>query len=168
MLTHWGWDEMTTIMQSTFSKAFSWMKMYEFGLRFHWNFLWCSVTSHYLNQWWLDHWRIYMRHSASVSYMGNEWYHWSGLFLCFRPHLSFDHKMHNMWYLVMSTMNSSDLIWLHKACIDGLVQDCSNSIANALELLQSCTKPSICAHNPQLIKIYVTQTGKIITRAPFY
>ena len=27
--------------------------------------------------------------------------------------------------------------------IDGLVQDCSNSIANALELRQSCTKPSI-------------------------
>ena len=26
---------------------------------------------------------------------------------------------------------------------DGLVQDCSNSIGNALELLQSCTKPSI-------------------------
>ena len=26
--------------------------------------------------------------------------------------------------------------------IDGLVQDCSNSIANALELLQSRTKPS--------------------------
>ena len=29
------------------------------------------------------------------------------------------------------------------AYIDGLVQDCSNSIANALELLQSCTKPSM-------------------------
>ena len=27
--------------------------------------------------------------------------------------------------------------------INGLVQDCSNTIANALELLQSCTKPSI-------------------------
>ena len=27
--------------------------------------------------------------------------------------------------------------------LDGLVQDCSNSIAKALELLQSCTKPSI-------------------------
>ena len=26
--------------------------------------------------------------------------------------------------------------------IDGLTQDCSNSIANALELLQSCAKPS--------------------------
>ena len=28
--------------------------------------------------------------------------------------------------------------------IDSLVQDCSNSIANALELLQSCTKPTSC------------------------
>ena len=28
--------------------------------------------------------------------------------------------------------------------IDGLVLDCSISIANALEILQSCTKPSIC------------------------
>ena len=28
--------------------------------------------------------------------------------------------------------------------IDGLEQYCSNSIANALELLQPCTKPSIC------------------------
>ena len=27
--------------------------------------------------------------------------------------------------------------------IDGSVQDYSNSIANAMELLQSCTKPSI-------------------------
>ena len=30
-----------------------------------------------------------------------------------------------------------------EAYFDGSVQDCSNSIANALELLQSCTKPSI-------------------------
>ena len=29
--------------------------------------------------------------------------------------------------------------------IDGLLQECSNSIANALELLQSCNKPSIYA-----------------------
>ena len=27
--------------------------------------------------------------------------------------------------------------------VNGLLQDCSNSIANALELLQSCTKPSL-------------------------
>ena len=30
--------------------------------------------------------------------------------------------------------------------IDGFAQDCSNSIANALELLQSCTKPTIWVH----------------------
>ena len=35
--------------------------------------------------------------------------------------------------------------------IDGLVQDYSNSIAKALELLQSCTKPSICI----IISFYV-------------
>ena len=27
---------------------------------------------------------------------------------------------------------------------DGTIQDCSNSMAKALELLQSCTNPSIC------------------------
>ena len=37
--------------------------------------------------------------------------------------------------------------------IDGLVQDCSNSIANALELLQSCTKPSkYWFHQPATVK----------------
>ena len=35
-----------------------------------------------------------------------------------------------------------ELFWVH-LYFDGVVQDCSNSIANALELLQSCTKPSI-------------------------
>ena len=34
------------------------------------------------------------------------------------------------------------LISCSKLQIDGLVQDCSNFIANALELLQTCTKPS--------------------------
>ena len=36
-LTHWGRDKMAAISQTTFSNAFSWMKMYEFHLRFHWN-----------------------------------------------------------------------------------------------------------------------------------
>ena len=33
-LTHWGQDKMAAISQVTFSNAFSWMKMYEFCLRF--------------------------------------------------------------------------------------------------------------------------------------
>ena len=36
-LTHWGRDKMAAIFQTTIWNAFSWMKMYEFRLRFHWN-----------------------------------------------------------------------------------------------------------------------------------
>ena len=35
-----------------------------------------------------------------------------------------------------------EILWSY---VDGLVQDCSNSIALAMELLQSCTKPSMCS-----------------------
>ena len=35
LLTHWGQDKMDAIFQTTFSNTFSWMKMYEFQLRFH-------------------------------------------------------------------------------------------------------------------------------------
>ena len=38
-LTHWGRDKMAAIFQTTFWKAFSWMKMYEFGLIFYWSFV---------------------------------------------------------------------------------------------------------------------------------
>ena len=37
-LTHWGRDKMAAISQTTFSNAFSWMKIYQFRLRFHWKF----------------------------------------------------------------------------------------------------------------------------------
>ena len=30
--------------------------------------------------------------------------------------------------------------------MEGLIQDCSNSSALAMELLQSCSEPSICEH----------------------
>ena len=75
-LTHWGHDIMDAISQTTFSSAFSWMKMFEFRLKYHWNLFlrvqltifqhwfrqWLGtdqVTSHYLNQWWLLYQRIY-------------------------------------------------------------------------------------------------------------
>ena len=37
MLTHCGRDKMAAIFQTTFSIAFSWMKKFEFWLRFHWS-----------------------------------------------------------------------------------------------------------------------------------
>ena len=36
-LTHWGRDKMDAIFQMTVSNGFSWMKMYEFRLKFHWS-----------------------------------------------------------------------------------------------------------------------------------
>ena len=68
-LTHGGRDKMAAMSQTTFSNEFSWMKTFEFRLRFGWNlflrfelttfqhlFRWWlgadQVTSHYLNQWW--------------------------------------------------------------------------------------------------------------------
>ena len=36
-LTHWGRDKMAAIFQTTFSNAFSWMKMYKFRIKFHWS-----------------------------------------------------------------------------------------------------------------------------------
>ena len=35
-LTHWGRDKMANIFRTTISNAFSWMKMFDFQLRFHW------------------------------------------------------------------------------------------------------------------------------------
>ena len=87
-LTHWGRDKMDAISQTTFSSAFSWMKIFEFWLKFHWSlfprvqltifqhwFRWwlgaVQATSHYLNQWWLIYRRIY----ASLSL--NEFMYWA-------------------------------------------------------------------------------------------
>ena len=75
-ISHWGRDKMAAIFQTTFSNAFSWLKMFEFQLRFHWILFpgvqltifqhwlrsWLGTsqaTSHYLNQWWFVYWRIY-------------------------------------------------------------------------------------------------------------
>ena len=37
LLTHWGRGKMDAISQTTFSRAFSWMKMFEFRLNCHWS-----------------------------------------------------------------------------------------------------------------------------------
>ena len=38
ILTHWGRDKMGTVFNTTLSNAFSWMKIYQFRLWFHWIF----------------------------------------------------------------------------------------------------------------------------------
>ena len=50
--------------------------------------------------------------------------------------------------------------WI-KHYIAGLVQDCSNSIANTLELLQSCTEPSIFSSHLGKVVCILTLTAWI-------
>ena len=57
----------------------------------------------------------------------------------------------SMYFLTMTSVKyelvkNAPYKWSKNNCVMmwiGLVQDCSNSFADALELLQSCTKPSI-------------------------
>ena len=55
-------------------------------------------------------------------------------------------------------------IYIYIVYIDGLAQDCSNSIANALELLQFCTKPSNCIykHFSSFLKTEMAQAFDIL------
>ena len=65
-LTHLPLDKMAAISQAIFSDAFSWMKIFIFWSKFHWNlflrvqltitqhFVPSLVPSHYLNQCWPD------------------------------------------------------------------------------------------------------------------
>ena len=85
LLTHWGRDEIDAILQTTVSRAFSWMKIYRFRIKFHWSLFprvqW-PIIQHWFRKWLgadpgdkplsepmmiilLTH--IYMRHSASMS-----------------------------------------------------------------------------------------------------
>ena len=45
-LTHWGWDNIAAISQTTLSNTFPWMKILEFQLKFHW-----SVQSTIFHHW---------------------------------------------------------------------------------------------------------------------
>ena len=59
---------------------------------------------------------------------------------CSGPKTCFYDRDGSWNYSIYSSRFFVYLLWNH---FDGLVQDCSNSIANAVELLQSCTKPLI-------------------------
>ena len=45
-LIHWGQDKIYVISQMTFSNAYSWMKMYEFGLWYHRSLLKLTIFQH--------------------------------------------------------------------------------------------------------------------------
>ena len=75
VLTHWGRDKIAAISQTTFSNAFSWMKINEFCLRFHWNlFLSCKliIFQHWFRKWLGTDQAIVFAQSIEASYVENE------------------------------------------------------------------------------------------------
>ena len=100
-LTHWGRDKMAANFLTTFSNAFSCMKMYKFRSIFPWTLFpriqltmlkhlfrkWLGTdqaTSHYLNQWLFNYWHTYV---SLVNYvLRKEWSCW----WIDRPQRSFD------------------------------------------------------------------------------
>ena len=59
------------------------------------------------------------------------------------------HRYHSLFSQTHMQM-AIQCMYFHHLYMDGLVQDCSNSSASAMELLHSCTNPSILESNPQL------------------
>ena len=65
---------MAAIFQTTFSNTFSWMKMYEFQLRFHWSLflrVQLIISQHWFRQWFgtgqatshcLNHWSVFSQY----------------------------------------------------------------------------------------------------------
>ena len=61
-VTHWGRHKFAAILQTTFSDALSWMKMYEF------------LLNNVLNQWWLDYRRMYASLGINELTTFTEWH----------------------------------------------------------------------------------------------
>ena len=82
------------------------------------------------------------------------------------------HELMESNYHLLSCINKSNngsrLVSICHNYVDGLEQDFSNSIANALELLQSCTKPSTWSNRERqcrLVTLWVCLSSWCITDA---
>ena len=99
---------------------------------------WChQATSHYLSQCW-------PRFMVPYGVIRPQWVKMKTV-ACWDFFLKNGHYIYKKNFKLHSLATLSYIIaWVYfVGDIDESVQDCSNSIANALELLQSCTKPSI-------------------------
>ena len=91
-----------------------------------------GIWKHIYNYWW-----IYNFKKTSST--------WSSALCLIRTHqfhILFPKKDINSITSDENTNNQPNYNWISHN-VDGIEEDCSNSIANALELLQSCTKPLI-------------------------
>ena len=79
-------------------------------------------------------------------------------------------KISGMAHSVVNVEKRFCYVWLvvpwYHDCIDGLLQDCSNSSALVMELLQYCTKPSVlwCDKMTWFKAVKCSRVGSFITR----
>ena len=73
-LTQWGRYKVAAISQRTFSNAFSWMKMFKFLLKFHWNWF-CWVSNWHYSRIGSDNGLSPTRQQASIR-TNNNLIHW--------------------------------------------------------------------------------------------
>ena len=113
----------------------------------------CLSTITLFNTWWCIVYIFYIPRIMHMVYtlwcLVLFWYWW----IC--PHPSC--LLHCCWSNHITVSMHMGLPWCIEAALKnmifkGLVQDCSNPIANALELLQSCTKPSMCKYTIWICK----------------
>ena len=146
---------MATSLQAAFLNAFSWLEIYIFRFKFHWFFLISHIKGHLCG-------RRFNVMTSSCQYKIIRLQHWNGNVIILMKFPSLNALAAAFWTLSSTTSYSQYKQIRQKSfqCINGLVQDCSNSIANALELLQFCTKPAIwcCCYNFMLHHWKVTSS----------
>ena len=143
---------MNNISQTTFSKVFSSMEMFEFRLKFHWSLFprveltifqhwfryWLGVvqaTSHYLNQWWLVHRRIY----ASLGL--NELTYINYISIGIKPWIN--HSIHISKNFITDELHVSPKIWMKLfSHVSKMAQVASPYIISSNE-----TKAAVWYHN---------------------
>ena len=130
-LTHWGRDKKAAIFHMTFWNAFPWLNMYEFWFKISLKFVPKGPVNNIPA---LDNGLVPARQQA-IYWTTDGGLTWESLSLIRENDVSSGEAVLKMHHRNVKPMSPK--------YINGLVQDCSNSIANALELLQSCRKPLI-------------------------
>ena len=126
ILTHWGRDKMAAISQPTFSNLFSWMKMLELRLKFHWSLLLMhsvespSMVDPKWNIWyWGSKWNL---HTVCWSVVGCEWgttsVYFGITYVCFIP-------SRLPVFAVESQYQLWDFLFLSKVSFAGHIQNLS-------------------------------------------
>ena len=148
------------ILQTAFSIAFSWMEGLVFGFQFHWNLLTGGPTDDDNRTWliqitsgpWfnikMSSYQYRKPHCGDKTVVRSSYLH-NGV--------SYTGKMSFLYWISPQVAYTVPSQYLDQWCwntlnyIDGLAQDCSDSSALAMELLQYRAKPSIYASPTQCV-----------------